>query len=334
MFRKFKYLLLLIVLIVQPLIMLATPVNSFKVAEDIYEAAFDNPFGNFLNYHIEGVCFWWHWSLLGPYVTATLKVNEFLPDAIVSVYTHYGDDPLWYTKVFVDPVMRAAGNATARGIDGSAPKSTRFSGGSGGGSLEQYKEVNIVGNPALAVFLSQIGFMMISTQATEFEPYYSSLADTYLWHSPMMEDLTHPEDLLPGIRTVGSFIDQWGPIFPRTGYVNQGGDYKAAAVLALRAADIATNADQAHVYNPLPSGSCGSHCKVWPSHENDFDNVKYQEIYPVLHTHAHRIFGVNDLVGTTYGQSQLSKGNGNYVWVMWRHYKGCIQGGGSFLGET
>ena len=313
---------------------LAAPVNTFTITKDVTLAALKNPFGNFVNYRIEGLCFWLHWSVFGPYVTTTLKVNEFLPDAVVSVYTHEGSNPWAYANTFVDPVMQKAGDLTAKTIDGTAPISSDYSGSGGGGSMQQFKEVDVIGDPALAAFFSKIPFAMIPSEATEFEPYYSSLSDTYLWHSPMMEDLTHPQDLIPGVRTEGSLIDQWGSIFPRVGYINQLGDYKAAGVIALRGADIATNSDQGHVYHSLHSGSCGSHCKVWASHENDFADVKYQEIYPEATTDAKQVFGNNDLLSQTYGQKQLSEGKGNYVWIMWRHYEGCIQGGGHFIGET
>ena len=76
----------------------AEPINTLTIAKDVTMAALKNPFGNFMNYHVEGVCFWLHWSLFGPYVTTTLKVSEFLPDAIVSVS---GDDVFRHPRACV-----------------------------------------------------------------------------------------------------------------------------------------------------------------------------------------------------------------------------------------
>ena len=63
--------------------------------------------------------------------------------------------------------------------------------------------------------------------------------------------------------------------------------------------------------------------------------MKYQQIYPEVEINAKKNFGVNDLKSAkTYKQSQYGVGSGNYTWVMWRHYEGCIPGGGTYIGET
>lgn len=308
------------------------PVDTLTITKEVMAAALNNPFGNFLNYRVEGICEWEHWTPLGPYFTTTLEVNEFLPDAVVMVYTNEGKNPWGYANTMVDPIMQKMGDAIAKSIDGVAPLSTNDSVGGGGDMMEKFKEAEIIGDPALLTFFSHLHFAMIPSEATPFVIYYSSLLDTYFWHSPQLDDLMHPQDLLPDVRNEGSAVDRWGAIFPRIGFIDQMGDFKAAAVIALRAADIATNADQSHIYEVLPSGSCGAHCKVWPSHENDFADVKYQEIYPVPTVTAKKVFGVNDLIGHTKDQNQYALGHGNYLWVMWRHYEGCIQGGGQLVG--
>tara|TARA_R110000868_G_scaffold266583_1_gene525835 strand:- start:52589 stop:53599 length:1011 start_codon:yes stop_codon:yes gene_type:complete len=311
------------------------PVNTAVLDKDVMTAAIDNPFGNYLNYRIIGMCFWLHWTPIGPYTTTTYKVNQFLPDAVVSVYNGYKQNPWLFAKTFVDPVMHALGNAEEKSFNGNKLGHGTSSSGDDNDMMSKFKEVSIVGDPALSVLFSEMSFAFIRSEASPYKPYYSSLADAYLWRNPILDDVLHPEYLIPGIRTEGSLIDQWGPIFPRIGYVTQLGDYKAAGVLALRAADIATHHVATHVYTPLRSGSCGYDCHVWPSHENDFANVKYQEIYPTLQTHAKRSFGIDDIpLLHSYDQSQYLKSHGNYVWVMWRHYKGCIQGTGQFIGSV
>ncbi len=45
-------------------------------------------------------------------------------------------------------------------------------------------------------------------------------------------------------------------------------------------------------------------------------------------------FGENDLKNLTPWHSNASqKGKGNYTWVLWRHYKGCIEGEGKYSGS-
>lgn len=308
---------------------IATPVNTFDIEKNVVEAALHNPFGNYLNYKVQGFCFWGHWGIFGPYITSTFRVNEFLPDAVVTVYNGYGQNPWFYAKKIVDPIEHKVGEVQADTDYGTSSAST------GHDMSLKFKEVDVIGDPALFAFFNQLPLAFISSEAIGFKPYYSSLADTKLWRSPILDIVTHPQDIIPGVRTEGDLIDQWGSIFPRTGFITQLGDYKAAAVLALRAADIATNSAQSHIYFSLHSGSCGNACHVWPSHENDFSNVKFQEIYPRADTDAKKRFGVDDSgqLGP-YGQDQYNQSHGNYVFIMWRHYQGCVQSDGKYLWST
>ncbi|MBL4647748.1 MAG: TIGR03756 family integrating conjugative element protein [Gammaproteobacteria bacterium] len=310
-------------------------ITVLDISQNVLGAALKNPFGNFLNYKVTGVCFWLKFDFGYPYMTTTLKVDHFLPDAVVSVYNGYGQNPWWFANTVIDPLMKLMGNTVYRSATGLTPSYGNASAGSDNDMMQKFKEVDVIGNPAVSLLASRLGLLFISTQAMPFQPYYSSLADSYFWRNPTLGNLLHLPYLIPGVRTEGSLLDQWGSIFPRIGYVTQLGDYKAAAVFALRAADIATHAGQTRVYFPLPSGSCGNNCTVWASHENDFDDVKFQEIYPVATTDAKPVFGINDLAQmSSYGQSQYHKGQGNYVWVLWRHYAGCIQTNGQFMGST
>jgi len=57
-------------------------------------------------------------------------------------------------------------------------------------------------------------------------------------------------------------------------------DTKGAAVIAQRAADIATRGAQPHIYQPLNmTNSCGDHCDTWAAKENDL-NTQWQMVYP------------------------------------------------------
>jgi integrating conjugative element protein (TIGR03756 family) len=184
------------------------------------------------------------------------------------------------------------------------------------------------------VFSSGDQSTFIPSEAIPLMPYYSSLADAKLWRDPQLEDALFAPLLKPGFRIEGTLLDNWGNILPRIGFINQLGDYKAAAVLALRAADIATLPLQPHVYWPLPSFSCGIECYVWPSHEDDFLDVKYQEVYPIVSTTAKPTWGsVDPPLSPPIGQAQYQVGGGDYVWVMWRRYRGCIQDNGAFMGS-
>ncbi len=324
----------LLIMLLPNLSFSSSPVNTATLIGKTVEGALHKPFGNYLNYKITGMCFWLECHGVWCKVVPTLKVDHFLPDAVISVYNGYKQNPWIYANNIIDPINYQIGKKEAEYAAHTALDFGTSSAGSSNDMMQKFKEADIIGNPALPFLLTRLPFAFISSEAMPYVPYYSSLLDAYLWRNPMMENLLHPEYLIPGIRTEGNLIDQWGNIFPRIGRINQLGDFKTAAVIALRAADIATHYS-AHLYNPLLSGSCGHDCQVWASHENDFNNVKFQEIYPVAITEAKKTFGVMEYSIGDKNESQFVKGKGNYVFVMWRHYKGCIQDkAGKFLWST
>lgn len=141
-----------------------------------------------------------------------------------------------------------------------------------------FKEVDIIGNPAITIFTKRSD-VFLPTQAKPLMPYYLSQADAYAWRSPLIEMAMYPLNIVPGRHIVGTLLDNWGNVYPRTGFIDQPADAKAAAVVAQRAADIATRATQPHVYEPLnTNNSCGEHCEVWPAIEND-TNTQWQMVY-------------------------------------------------------
>lgn len=283
-----------------------------------------------LHYKVTGVCFWLQCS--GPIcsVNPTLKVDHYLPDAVASVFRNKDSNPWDFARTVVDPVAYQAGNAQAKGIMGVALGQGNEQASSVHDNDNHLKEVDIIGNPAVALFTGFRQVVLPST-AQPFLPYYTSLTDSYMWRSPLIETLMYPQSLIPGVHIVGSLINNWGNIYPRTGFIIQPADAKAAAVIAQRAADIATSTMQPHVYNPL-SKNCGTECQVFDTKEND-PNTQWQMVYPNAESKC-IVFGENDSTSKTPWNSEATqKGNGNYVWVMWRRYKGCIPGEGKYIGN-
>ena len=82
-----------------------------------------------------------------------------------------------------------------------------------------------------------------------------------------------------------------------------------------------------HVYQNL-SNNCGSACSADGFHEND-EHTQFQRIYPDPETSC-EIFGKT----LSYGNGLYKDTNGAYVWIVWRHYHGCVQGNGKYLGHT
>lgn len=287
-----------------------------------------------LHYKVIGMCYWWVCNGPDCHVETTPKVEHYLPDAVVSVFRKNNSNPWDYANKVIDPVAYQAGQAQVKTIMGF----NLGEGNQSASSLEEqnnhFKEVDVVGNPAIPFFSSKTD-VFLPSQAKPLMFYYISMGDAYMWRSSLIEAARYAAYLVPGIHIVGSLANNWGPIYPRVGFINQPADGKAAAVIAQRAADIATRGEQPHIYNALnTNSSCGDHCQTWEAIEND-KNTQWQMVYPIIE-HQCIVFGENDLTSPKpWGSDAAQKGDGNYVWVMWRHYKGCIPNkNGKYIGST
>lgn len=281
-----------------------------------------------IHYKVVGLCFWQKTWYTPP--KPTLKLDQYLPDTVVSVYTKPDNNPWWLASHVIDLAADKAGQTEIQ-------DTTHFQMGygdshenSGLDINNRFHEVDIIGNPALVIF-GHLGEVMLPSAAKPYSPYYLSLLDAYLWRFPGLERF-YPGALIPGVHDVGMIVlHDWGPVFPRNGYVDQPDDAKAGAVAAQRASDIITKMGEPHLYFPL-SNVCGDHCKADPVAENS-KQVEYQMIYPKVEKSC-MIFGQSDAGSLQpWGMDAAQTGNNRYVWVMWRHYHGCVPGHGKYIGS-
>lgn len=284
-------------------------------------------FPNCSHYRIVGLCFWqdeWYES-----PTSTLKLDQYVPDVAITVYHNHEDNPWDYPHLFIDPGAYKLGEVQLHHYTGVDLGYGHQSQNSQRDIDNHFHEVDIIGNPAL-IFLNRLGIILTSA-ATPFAYYYSSLADAYAWRFPLLEKL-YPGSLVPGLHEVGTLLlHDWGPVYPRNGFVTQPDDAKAAAVIAHRAADIVTHFGQPHLYYSL-SNSCGDHCDIQYFKENN-DDAQFQMVYPI-EEHECMVFGNSDITSPQpWGTEAAQKGDGRYVWILWRHYHGCVQGDGDYIGS-
>ena len=312
------------------------PVNVLKTTLAENEAYIENPMGNFFNYKVEGVCIWMHMTWHGPSFTTTLYVTHYLPDLMATVFPSIGQDPEILLNTSIDKLSVKAGEesyklATGQSTgDGSSAETPE-------NSVNRFFEVNIIGNPAIYAF--KTGLPTLPVKTTPYEIYYSSFLDKYLWHNPEEEILLHPTSVLPGFYNEGSLIAPWGSLYPRYGIVTQFSQYKAAGVVALRAANIATESSQAHISIPAAGGegACGDHCKIYkPVTVNNDTNARFQRIYPDMsHTFNSDDLGKNDLMSKDilkpFGQEWTEKGKNRYAFLIWRKYEGCMPSRGKVI---
>jgi integrating conjugative element protein (TIGR03756 family) len=255
-----------------------------------------------------------------------------LPDAVVTVFRQLKSDPWDYANHIIDPPAYQVGAQQIQNLLGSKLGDGYENVSSSVDNDNHFKEVDVIGNPVITVF-KKYNPALLASVAKPLMPYYLSLADAYLWRSPQREIMLYPQKILPGVHIVGSLIDDWGPIYPRTGFLDQPADAKAAAVIALRAGNIATRSTQPHLYHELTSGDCGTACQVSAVKENN-DHTQWQMVYPLVEKQC-IVFGANDLSELhPWGSKTAQAGDGNYAWVLWRFYKGCIPHSGKYLGST
>jgi integrating conjugative element protein (TIGR03756 family) len=259
-------------------------------------------------------------------INTTPILNHYLPDLVVSVFTKPHDNPWLEINKIVDSIGEPIQKGLVKGVTG-------LDVGSGNHSLlnshEQsviFKEADVVGNPTLAV-IPQHG--LLPTTATAWKPYFQSMSDSVLWRGlPPASLLEEGEALgLNVVHHIGTGLVNWGGVYPHEGKVINDNDVKASAVIAERSTDLITrNGEYGHLYQSL-STSCGQHCSAAPIQENSKETY-FQMIYPTAQTDCH-ILGDSD----SYTADMLNP-EGAYVWVVWRHYQGCSDGDGEYLGRT
>ncbi len=255
-------------------------------------------------------------------------LDHYSPDLVVIVYRNQADNPWIEVNALLDKGSHMAQASVMAHLGASSPI------GSGNHSLmdthEQaviFKEADVIGNPAVALFPKYIGDVLLPSTATPMKPYFQSILDSVLWRGLMPEAL--PEEMasvaLGAIHHVGIGLVDWGGVYPHEGTVIGNNDAKASMVIAQRAADVLTNhIGYGHLKQSLDN-TCGQHCNASPITENSNDTL-FQLIYPIEQTDCVPLGSE-----ASYNERMLND-KGVYMWIVWRHYQGCVDGEGKFIG--
>ncbi len=192
-----------------------------------------------------------------------------LPDA-----GEYGDLTSEYQAIY---------DAAINGIDQGAITDQALESFDSTGLTTQFQDISnqaeaISGEAAESVGYDGATFEQDSyiceSEATMFYPYYLSSVDSIMWRSqyPFVDGLHTPQffSTKNQIRPTGStLLEDWGWIYPRTGFLNNDHSGRTAAVLSKRAAVVAGNAavplrlriqtPHSHIYqkiSPNPTDHC------------------------------------------------------------------------------
>lgn len=280
-----------------------------------------------ISWRVNGICYWLKCTLFGCTVLTSIRVSHFLPEAVVSVYNKPGDNP-WTEMNLVSGTLGGIESAITSGLSGvtaGGGNETQKTPGKRRASL-LFKYADAIGHPAAFTINNSIAGFSCENAAIPLMPYFLSTLDSLGWRTGIPESF-YPEALVPGKRELGSTFsgNMVSPIYPRSGFVNQVDDAKAAAVVAQRVADIITRTGQIHVYLPLHRTKSDGDWTPEPVEEDTGEkNHKWQSLYPS----QSKSCGVFPELKPSVDKA------GAAVWALWQPYSCCKRRGQTFLGVS
>lgn len=303
-------------------------ITSLQVVEKGYSHYF-----KYSHFKIIGICVWWHChGIFHCGFSTTMELDQYIPDLLVSVYNANSDNPWWEGNTFYDRVSYFGGNNAMKAATGHnlgyGDTSMQQSGSDRINGLRT-KAVDVVGSPML---LFHLPFISLRKDPSAYVPYYLSDLDTVSDRLDFAEAIRPETYNIFGNYIGKNFVDHWGYEFPRAMTVDNANDYKASIMAALHAADLVTNRNDLHVTKSV-SDSCGKNCAVSNVIEESKDGHEiWEEVYP---NDKHIQLGEDDsLSPSELGSDDDQKGHGNYVFMIWRHYRGCIQHDGHLVWKS
>lgn len=286
-----------------------------------------NDYMTYANVNIIGICLWESWSWFGPSFEVTLEMDEYQPDLVVSVFDQPGDDPWAEASTFMDPVAHAGGSTAV-----SATYGDQLNYGANN-SMPQVNDqgmktyvVDVVGSPFDYLQLP----WMLQSDTKGYMPYYSSDLDAASDRMGLAEALQLNTYNPFGYYIGPSMFANWGYLYPRVMTLNQPNNYEGSIMAGLHGAAIVTNSNYLHVVQST-ADSCGTNCAV-ANVNTSSSNTIWEEVYPYDKQIEMGDMGIGSL--TPVGTQDNQAGGGNYVFQLWRHYRGCIQGDGSLIFTT
>ncbi|MGR3808214.1 TIGR03756 family integrating conjugative element protein [Pasteurella testudinis] len=270
-----------------------------------------------MEYQVVGICYWLRCGWGGCRVRTSVKVRHFLPEQVVSAYNHSGQNP-WKE-------VQSLGQGIHGGNHQDRPNTKQY-------SQLTFKNADVIGHPqgAITQLLSKAGYYC-GSQSFAFKPHFLSGLDVLGWRAGLPESF-YPEAITPGMRELGGLGDMWGNIYPRAGSVTQIHPYKAAAVIAQRAADIISRSGQLHIY--IPAAQKAQQENGWwpppPVKEGDKRNHKWQMLTPKMEKSC-AIFPDRNATDTYADKHSVEQ---DYAWALWRPYSCCKRRGQKFLFST
>jgi integrating conjugative element protein (TIGR03756 family) len=295
-----------------------------------------------MDWEVRGVCVWMTCILLACEFDVSVKVKNFVPELTVQAYDRANGEP-WTESQDINQVSQGDADSSwvttiigwiedydvgAIGIRGGV--STE-------GSKKQHSNLNYklfdaYGNPAIVAFnefASSTGYVCGGT-TTMFFPYYISNLDSIAWRWDVPE-MFYPQSWLPMISAydlgnggTGGFgfkTNNYGPIYPRHGFLTAQDPLKAAVTTTFRAMHFITRSGEPHLYFSIDEGSSDGYWPPGPLDQDDSDTGRFQMIYPNEESSCTSF----PYSGNPSGSRRST--DGSYIWNFWRAFKCCEREG-------
>lgn len=300
-------------------------INSIGIVGKINKNIFKN-----LHYKVLGICVW---QKSGKLPKILPELEHFFPDLVVTVYNRPGTNPWLEVRTLLEnkQVIKAQ-EKTYKALVGFSPSyGSAASSVNIAGLHRKHPLVDVLGSP---YNLLSIPFITLRPETTPLRPYYLALNDLIVSRLQVIEIalslrlLPYGAKFLLGF-PIGTGLGHWGYEIPRHFITHTNSKFRAAMVAAMQGADLVTNINSGHLLSST-SNSCGKNCVI----ENvAFDNtgkkILWQEVFP-----KNRMIKPGEEGHRKDEITENLKGKGNYVFVVWRKYRGCVQGQGKLIYKT
>lgn len=282
--------------------------------------------GKNLHYKVIGVCVWqrgWHAPTITP------EIEHFFPDLVVSSYQRPGKNPwLEINHIYENSFFTKAQEELYTSLVGVKPGYGSANSPGESGLHQKRFLVDVIGSP---YNLLRIPFLTLKPETTPLKPYYLALNDLVVSRMQWIEiglSLRHVPNIGKFVSgfPIGSATSHWGYELPRHFITYTTSKFRAAIVAAMQGADLVTNTNHLHVVTST-TNSCGVNCVISNvTFDPEGKNVLWQEVFPnnrmiTPGNNEHEKQEVDDDI----------KGNSNYVYVVWRKYRGCVQDKGKLI---
>lgn len=302
---------------------------------DIMQATLDADYRACMEWEPVGVCIWMTCVLVACDFQASVKVKNYVPELLVQAYDRANGEP-WTESQNLNEISQGdADSSWVTKIIGMLESFDVSSVGVRGGTSTQakgdkhanlkFKLVDAYGSPGSIAYLAanSTGYVCEGV-TTPFFPYYISNLDSIAWRWDVPE-MFYPQSLAAvvsfGIWDLGGLSNNYGPIYPRHGFMMTTDPVKASVLASFRAAHFITRDFAPHLYFSINEGSRDGWWSPGPLEKDRPTTGKWQMLYPNKETTC------ESFPYSAQPSGSRRSTDGSYVWNFWREYKCCERKG-------